>query len=97
MFPNNVDLNNDCRTFCWGRTDSAVSCSFEASVLIHNRLEYEQAQRHHQLMIVLVVAAVLALAALLLIGRTRRAFARGVYAVTGYDLRKVTKRWDGYR
>lgn len=99
-FPKDITRNNECRTFCWARNDDAASCTLEVTTFLNNRRDFEVAQRNHLLAMSSLVILVIAIVAILVIKRTRsaiwRSLARGIYAASGFDVRKIRVRWDGY-
>jgi hypothetical protein len=104
-FPNDVKANTDCREICWARKDDAASCALEATALIEKYREEDRAvkdaDRHRMIVIGVLSTIVLVIVLLLIVKRTRSAIgsfiARGIYAVSGFDVRKISERWDGYR
>ncbi len=104
-FPNDVKANTDCREICWARKDDAASCALEATTLIEKYREEDRAvkdaDRHHMIVIGVLSTVVLVLVLLLIVKRIRSAIgsfiARGIYAVSGLDMRNISERWGGYR
>jgi len=104
-FPNDVKANTDCREICWTRKDDAASCALEATTLIEKYREEDRAvkdaDRHHMIVIGVLSTVVLVIVLLLIVKRTRSAIgsfiARGIYAGSGFDVRKISERWDAYR
>jgi hypothetical protein len=101
LYPADVALNNECRLSCWSSSEDALNCTVKMAILLNQRREYEIAQRHHEIVVGSVVIGCVAVVTLLLVRRTRTAIgrytARCIYAVSGFDMRRVSERWGRYR
>jgi hypothetical protein len=99
-FPTDVKLNNECREFCWARTDDAASCTLEATEFINSEREFQHAQRHHQMVLGALLIGLVAVIVILMVRRTRSAIgrflARCIYSVSGFDIRRISERWRRY-
>jgi hypothetical protein len=100
-FPNDVALNTECREFCWARTDEPTSCAIEATIWSTNRREFEEAQRNQLIGVASVLIIIVAMIAILAFKKTRSAvgqnIARSIYAMFGWDIRRISQRWNSYR
>src|SRR5882724_1098533 len=88
-FPTDVARNNECRAFCGPRTDDAASCVLTVTILLNDQRDFENAQRHHQIVtgsLLLVFAAIVSIFTLKRAARS--AVARSIYAVSGFDVRR---------
>jgi len=71
VFPNDVARNNECRKFCWARTDEASSCTLELTALLNNQHAIEDVQRTHVIAKASMSVVLVAIIAMLAIKRSR--------------------------
>ena len=107
-FPTDIEQNNECRQFCWSRTNDAASCVLEATTWISTEREAAAAHRHDLISVGFLLLTASVVISGLLFQRVRsavlqvtaltwRLVARSIYAVSGAKVRRAAERWSSYR